>query len=123
MTKAAALNKWFSQFGMDAYPSSGVPEKVTFPYLTYELAIGDINSGPVDIGVNLWFRTESEKIPNDKVEEIGKEIGLGGTLVPYDGGAIWIKKGSPFSQNLNDENVEKNGTVKRRFLDLSLEFV
>lgn len=125
MTKAAALNKFFSQFGLDAYPSSGVPEDVIFPYLTYEVATGDIYSGPIDIGVNLWFKTESEKIPNDKVEEIGNAIGLGGVMVPYDGGAIWIQKGTPFSQNLNDENNReiKNSTVKRRFIDLSLEFV
>lgn len=120
MTKAAALNKFFNTFGMTAYPSSAVPEDVIFPYLTYELATGDIYSGDISIVVNLWFHTQSEKIPNDKVEQIAKAIGIGGATVPYDEGAIWIKKGSPFSQSLNDEN---NNTVKRRLINLTLEYL
>lgn len=119
MTKAAALNKFFNTFGMTAYPSSAVPDDVIFPYLTYEMATGDVYSGDLAIVVNLWFYTTSEKIPNDKVEQISEAIGLGGVTVPYDGGAVWIKKGSPFSRNLNDEN---NNTVKRRVINLSLEY-
>lgn len=119
MTKAAALNKFFNTFGLTAYPSSAVPEDVIFPYLTYEVSTGDIYSGEISIVVNLWFHTTSEKKPNDKVEQIAEAIGLGGVTVPYDGGAIWIKKGSPFSQSLNDEN---NNTVKRRVINLSLEY-
>ena len=119
MTKAAALNKFFTRFGMTAYPTSAVPEDVIFPYLTYEVATGDIHSGDITIVVNLWFYTQSEKIPNDKVEQIAEAIGLGGITIPYDGGAIWIKKGSPFSQSLNDEN---NNTVKRRLINLTIEY-
>lgn len=37
MAKEAALKKFFSGFGITAYPSTAVPENVEFPYLTYEV--------------------------------------------------------------------------------------
>lgn len=35
MTKNEAIYRFFSGFGLEAYPTSSVPEDVIFPYLTY----------------------------------------------------------------------------------------
>lgn len=119
MTKGAALYQFFNQF-MAAYPVAAVPEDVIFPYLTYENVIDSWTGGEVAMTVNLWFYTESEAIPNAKVEQISKTIGIGGITVPCNGGFIWIKRGSPFSQPLTDDTAPG---IKRRYINLSAEYM
>lgn len=119
MTKGAALFKFFNQF-MTAYPASAVPVDAVFPYLTYENVIDSWTGGEVAMTVNLWFYTESEAIPNAKVEQISTALGIGGNLVQCDGGYIWLKRGSPFSQALTDDTAPG---IKRRYLNLTAEYL
>jgi hypothetical protein len=44
---------------------------------------------------------------------------MGGKTLPCDGGAIWIKRGSPFSQNMGDPNDD---LVKRKYINITAEF-
>jgi hypothetical protein len=119
MTKGAALHQFFSGFGMDAYAASSVPEDAVFPYLTHDLVTDSFDNGEVSLTVNLWWYTESEAIPNAKVEEISKAIGMGGHLIECDGGYIWLKRGSPFAQSLKDDTAPN---IKRRYLNISAEY-
>lgn len=119
MTKAAALHQFFSSFGMSAYTSTNVPEDAVFPYLTYELITSAWGDEPVGLTVNLWFYTESEKVPNDKVEELSKAIGRGGVRLQCDGGYIWLKRGSPWCQSLGDQT---NPVIKRRYINITAEY-
>lgn len=120
MTKAAALQAFFERFGIPAYPVSSVPDDATFPWLTYELVTGAWEEGEVSMTVNLWYYTSSEAIPNAKAEEISRTIGLSGISVPCDGGFIWLKRGSPWCQNLRDET---DPTIKRRYLNVTAEYM
>lgn len=125
MTKDVVLHDFFSSFGIAAYPSTSVvnengEEDVVFPYLTYTPVFDSWSGSPVSITVNLWFYTESEKIPNDKAEELSRAIGLGGKLLPCDGGYIWLKRGSPWCQSLTDE-TSKN--IKRRYINVTAEYL
>lgn len=120
MTKSQTLQTFFSSFGITAYTSTSVPGDVIFPYLTYDLITGSWGDEQAAITVNLWFYTESEAIPNAKAEEISKKIGLGGITIPCDDGIIWIKRGSPWCQSLTDET---NKTIKRRYINVTAEFL
>lgn len=119
MTKDKALQAWFEQF-LDAYPTSNVPHDVTFPYLTYELITGAFDSGEVVLTVNLWYYTESEAVPNAKAQDISSTIGYGGTVIPCDGGYIWLKRGSPWCQNIVEES---DTNIKRRYLNVTAEYL
>ncbi len=119
MTKDVALQSFFESFGLATYPVSSVPDDTVFPWLTYE-PVFDSWGNSVSITVNLWFRTESEKIPNNKAFEIEEAIGEGGKTIKCDEGIIWIKKGSPFCQNLRDETDD---LIKRRYIQLTAEFL
>lgn len=119
MTKAQALQTWFEQF-LPAYPTSNVPEDAVFPWLTYELITGAFDSGEIAMTVNLWFHTESEAVPNAKAQEIADAIGMGGTVIPCDGGYIWLKRGSPWCQNIADES---DNNIKRRYLNVTAEYL
>lgn len=120
MTKAAALHQFFSSFGMTTYTAAGVPEDAILPYLTYELIVDAWDGGPVGLTVNLWFYTESEAIPNAKADEISKKIGMGGVMLPCEGGYIWVKRGSPWCQSLSDETDK---AIKRRYLNIMVEYL
>lgn len=123
MTKAEALYAFFSGFGIPAYASSAVPDDAVFPWLTYDLSTsawdGD-NGGDVSLTVNLWYCTTSEAAPNAKAEELSKAIGLGGKLLPCDEGVIWLKRGSPWCQSLQDDS---DSMIKRRYINITAEYM
>lgn len=128
MTKEAVLLQFFGSFGIPAYPDSSVIKvdedgnrvKVDYPYLTYVAPIGAWEDGEVAITVDIWYYGVSETVPNAKSREISEKIGLGGVVLRCDGGAIWIKRGSPFSQPVVDGADPVN--IKRRSINLSAEY-
>ena len=119
MTKGEALQKFFSSFGMTAYPSTAIPADAVFPFLTYEVAFGGFGDTQTLNG-NLWYYTESEAAPNAKVQEMSTRIGLGGVMLSCDGGAIWLKRGTPFAQAIKDE---ADPNIKRRYFNVTAEFL
>lgn len=119
MTKGEALHNFFSKV-MTAYPATSVPDDVVFPYLTYELKSGAFGDGDINITVNMWFYTDSEATPNAWVDALSVLIGRGGTIIPCDGGGIWLKRGNPFSQSLADD---VSPSVKRRYINVDAEFL
>ena len=119
MTKDMALHEWLTKF-LPAYPASNVPDDAAYPWLTYELNTGAWDSGELALTVDLWYYTEGEAAPNAKVQEIADAIGMGGVFVPYDGGAMWIKRGSPWCQNIA---YEQDKNIKRRYLNISVEYL
>ena len=120
MTKEAALHSFFNSFGIPGYPSSAVPEDAVFPWLTYDLTTSAWDDGEVGLTVNLWYYTTDEAQPNAKARELSERIGMGGVLVPCDGGGIWLKRGSPWCQNLKDD---ADHNIKRRYLNITAEYL
>ncbi len=120
MTKAAALHQFFSSFGMAAYPADSVPDDAALPHLTYARITGAWSDEPVSLTVNLWFCTEAETEPDDKADELSAAIGLGGTVLPCDGGYIWLRRGSPWCQSLRDEATP---AIKRRYINVTAEYL
>lgn len=119
LTKAAALHGFFESFGVPAYEENTVPDDAAFPYVTYEAA-SDAYGADVMLSASLWWRSPSWALVNDKAEEIGRRIGLGGVLLPCEGGRLWIKRGSPFAQNMGDD---RNDMIRRKVLTLEVSFL
>lgn len=119
MTKGEALQAFFSRF-LNAYAAAAVPEDVIFPYLTYDLITGAWDGGEVGLTVNLWYYTESEAIPNAKAQKLSEAIGMGGVVLPCEGGYIWLKRGSPWCQSLKDDT---DPTIKRRYINMTAEYL
>lgn len=121
MTPESAIYTFLSGFSIPAYASSSVPDQAEFPYITYDLVMGAWGQAEVNMPVNVWYRTESEAVPNAKVREISQAIGLGGVTIPCDGGMLWFKKGSPWAQALTIEGEDE--MVKRRYININIEFL
>lgn len=121
MTPEAAVYKFLAGFGIPAYASSSTPDQAEFPYITYDLVLGSWGRTEVNVPVNVWYRTDSEAVPNAKVREIAEAIGLGGVTVPCDNGMLWIKKGSPWAQSVTIDGEDEK--VKRRYVNINIEFL
>ncbi len=109
-------------FGVPAYPIGAVPgdDDITYPYMVYENSVGNPGDKPVYIVARLYYYTSSERLINDKVDEIASRIGKGGRMLSYDGGGIWIRRGSPWSNPITEPN---NPAIKGRQLNITLEFL
>ena len=103
MTKAAAIYQFWNSFGLTAYEENSVPVEAAFPYITYQL-VTDSFDREIPLVASIWYRSESWTGINAKTEEISQKISRGGKVIPCDGGAIWIKRGQPFAQNMGDES-------------------
>jgi hypothetical protein len=120
MTKAAAIQAFLEAHGPPAYDVASVPSDVAFPYQTYTLATGAFGDGDIAITVEQWHYTAGDVTPNAVAQQLSEAIGLGGVALPCDGGLIWLKRGSPFSQSLKDES---NDMIKRRYINISAEYI
>lgn len=118
MTRIAAIQNFLSSFDLTAYEEYSVPDDAAMPYLTYSIST-DYFEAETPVQVNLWYRTTSNSVPNAKANEIGDALS-GGKILTCDDGGIWIKRGSPFCQNMIDEN---DSSIKRRYINLSAEFI
>lgn len=121
MTPEAAIFQFMSSFGIPAYAATSTPSDAEFPYITYDLVIGEWLQGEVNMPVNVWYRGDSEAAPNAKVREIARAIGEGGTTRHCDGGVLWFKKGSPWAQAVRVEGEDEK--VKRRYVNINIEYL
>ena len=126
MTKEQSLYEFWNSFGIQAFEENSVPtdeaEKPKFPYITYQVVIDNFDN-QVQLTASLWDRDKngySALLENSKkAEEISQRIGRGGVFLNCDGGKIWIKRGTPFAQNMGDESDD---LIKRKLINITAEF-
>ena len=121
MDSVQALHNFWSSFGWKAYDENTVPseeQNPTIPRITYQVIQSELDN-PVTLTASLWDRGYSWENVDTKAQEIYDYIGLGGVLVHFDGGAIWIKRAILFSQRMSDEN----DTIRRVVLQIDVEFL
>ena len=118
MTREAALHQFFESFGLKTYLSTNVPEDTEFPWLIYEGTSANWGDDPVSIVCQVWYHTELETEPNAKVREISEAIGVGGRVISYDGGRMWIKRGAPWCINVQDQ---ADSATKCKQLNITIE--
>lgn len=117
MNKIQAYNDFWNSFGIPAWDETAVPDKTPFPYITFSVGEDDFNR-PVSLTASIWYRSKRWDDITDKLAEISNRITMGGVLVTYDGGAMWINKGNPFAQRLKDED----DSIRRIFMNVEVEY-
>ena len=103
MDRWQALQTFWAGFGLTAYDENTVPSTATYPRLTYSAMTGGIGES-VSLMASIWYRSTSWGDISRKADEISNAIGHGGVLVGFDGGALWITRGTPFAQRMGDPN-------------------
>ena len=125
MTIEKTIHQFWSSFGLTAYDENTVPDDATMPYLTYDVNVGDITSGPVTMQASLWYRSMSWKEITEKSDEIRNYLGIGGVMIEHDHGAIWIKRGNTFAQRsaAGSSESEQDSSVRRVVLTVDIDFI
>lgn len=121
MTPEAAIYSFLAGFSIPAYASASVPDQAEFPYITYDLVLGEWGEAEVNMPVNVWYRTDSEAQPNAKVREMRDALKFGGVTIPCDGGMLWLKQGSPWAQAVRVEGEDEK--IKRRYVNINVEYL
>lgn len=120
MNKEQALDSFWNGFGLDAYDESSVQQGTPLPYITYEVATDSLNDRGTALSASLWFHDTSWRAITELSNTISASIGRGGKVIPYDGGYLWIKRGSPFSQRMSDP---EDDLIRRIVLHIEVEFL
>lgn len=118
MDKLQAIHSFWSSFGWRAYDETSVPDEAELPYITHEGAVSDFNR-PVAQTASLWDRSTGWTTVTAKEQEIAGEITRGGKIIPFDGGALIIRKGSPWAQRMS---TEQDDNVRRIILNYEVEY-
>ena len=115
-----ALHEFWSGFGWKAYDSATVPSgdlSPQMPRITYDVAMAEFGE-QVSMSASVWDKSYSWESVSKKADEIYERIGLGGKLLSYDDGYIWIKRGTPFAQRMADED----DAIRRVYLNVDAEY-
>lgn len=120
MTKSEAIQTFLERLAIPVYATSAVPDTAEMPYLTWDGVFSAFGDGECAITANIWCYTESESVPDALCDTLSALIGRGGRVLVCDGGAVWLKRGSPFAQRVKNTGDDK---VKRRYINLSAEFL
>lgn len=121
LTKYQAFHLWISDFvNGNAFTANNVPEGAGFPRITYTLPNTEFDS-VVSVNASIWYKSHKWEEILLKADEIYDNIGLGGKLLSFNDGAgkIWVKRGTPFSQPMDDED----STIRRILLTFEIEIL
>ena len=117
MNKEQAIQDFWEGFGWDVFDENTVPDRASFPRLTYSLATSDFGT-PVLVSASLWDRSTSWKNVTEMADVIDKALGLRGAIISSDDGPIRIKRGNPFAQRMADED----DAIRRIYLNIEVEY-
>ena len=120
--KEQALHAFWSGFEWVARDENTVPDNAMVlysgHYITYSLVTAALDER-VQLPANLWCKDTSWATITAKANEIAAAIGIGGKLIPYTGGYLWITRGNPFSQRLASDD----DTIRRIYLNCTAEYL
>lgn len=119
MTALQALQAFWASFGLPAYDENTVPDNAALPYVTYE-ASEDFFGATLAQTASLWYRSTSWGEITAKEQEIADFIGRGGRQIAFDGGAFWLKRGTPWAQRMDEPS---DSMVRRIVLNVEIEFL
>lgn len=118
MDREQALNEFWNSFDLIAYDETSVPDTAQLPYITYEVAVSNLNNA-IPLSVSVWYRSTGWKNITNKAQEILQTIGRGGTMKNYDGGAFWVTLQSPQYQRMSEPSDDM---IRRIVINTMVEY-
>jgi len=119
VNKYQALQNFWGSFGLTAYDTYSVPTNAKLPCLTYSVSIGALDE-PLFMSASLWYRSDTWTEIDNKANEIEARLNTSGIILPLDHGFLFLFRGSPFAQRLNDSSDVR---IKRIYFNIGAEFL
>lgn len=129
MNKSQAIHKFWNSFSIPAFDENTVPEyvddgngnqiKLMPPYITYNVSLDELDH-PVSMSASIWYRDPSWASVTEKSIEISDKLKNGGETIPLDEGYLWIVKGHPFMQRMDDPNDDM---IRRIYINIMAEYL
>lgn len=117
--KEATLQDFFSSFTWNAYDENTVPDDATMPWITYGLVTDSLDH-PVSMAISLWDKGYSWASVTQKAQEISHALTfMNPPALPCQGGRIYIKPGTPFTQRMADSS---DSMIRRIYINLEIEY-
>lgn len=121
--KDVAIYEFWASFGIPAYEQNSVPKGDNaqgFPFLTYSVTI-DSEWEQVALDASLWYRGTSWADCETMLENISRAFNdKRRCILECDGGAIVLRKGTPFANNMSDP---EDNLIKRKVLNVEAMYV
>lgn len=115
--QVAAFQAWLSDAtGLPCFCEGDVPPEQALPYVTHRFptgGFGEQNSAEVDV----WCEGGRAEEADGFCGRLRAALGYGGAMVRCNGGALLLRRGTPFSQPLPDERAE------RRYVNVDIEYL
>lgn len=118
MDKEQALQKFWEQFDVPAYDSSTVPEDAELPRITYEVITDNFGAQNV-LTASIWDRSRSWGSVTSILHKVEQSLGYGGQTLKYENGLLWVKRGVPFAQRMNDPD----DSIRRIVINIEVEYL
>lgn len=125
MDKVQALHQFWSGFGIPAIDEQSAYDTptmeqlgISYPYIAYEASVSELDE-PIALGADVYYQSTSWAGAEGKAQEITAAIGYGGTRTPYEGGMLWITRGTPAYKRMGAENVFD---IRRIHININAEF-
>lgn len=119
MDKEQTMHDFFSSFGWKAYDENTVPDDAEMPRITYGLSTDSLDN-VVSIAISLWDKSYSWASVTHKAQEISEALTfMHPPAIPCEGGRIFIKPGTPFTQRMSDSS---DSMIRRLYINLEVEF-
>lgn len=109
---SAALETWFSQFGLPVYGADDVPADAALPYITIECKEPEWDQ-KASLRVQVWYHTKDNTTLMQTADAISAAVGIG-VRITHTGGLIVLWPDNPLQQ------VIPNGDCRRVLLLLQM---
>lgn len=120
MDKYQALDTFWKSFGIPAYDSATVPDiedRGDF-YITYDVVTDSLDRA-IPMSASIWrVGTTSWSEISQKAEQISDAL-IQVKTIPLDIGFLYITRGQPFAQRMNDED----DNVRRIYINIMAEYL
>lgn len=97
-----ALNTFFNSFGIPGYLEDNIPPAASLPYLTYKPTIPGGWNETASFHARLWYPSKGGRAPILQTEDKISAALANGLTIKCEGGAILLRKGTPWAQPLDN---------------------
>lgn len=118
LDKGQTIQAFWESFGWPAYDEGTAPDGLPYPRLTYNVVVDELEH-PVAMYASLWDKSTSWARVAKKAAEISQTIThLYPPAIAFEGGRLYITKGSPYAQRMVDED----DMVRRIYINITAEY-